>query len=115
MRNSMLDTGDAVSSGDNGGFGYSHPGVEIVKPKGEDVQFGAEPLPVDALVNAVRGRLAADPVIATDAFRIIVTREGRALLLNGTVVTSEAKEIAESVALGTPGVVDVVNRLVVKE
>ncbi|HEY1100418.1 MAG TPA: BON domain-containing protein [Myxococcota bacterium] len=110
MRN-MLDNGDPVSTGDNGGFGYTHKSVEVVHPKLNDVQFGADALPERALVDTVRARLNGDLSLGVDAHTIVVGREGRGIILSGTVSSKEAKELAEIVARGTPGVTDVYNEL----
>ena len=100
--------GDGFAAG--GGFGYVHKTVEIVKGEHENVALGAEPLPEESLVMVVMNRLEA---VGIDTRRVIIMRDDRQLFLRGTILTEEAKETAESIALGTPGVTGVINELTV--
>lgn len=104
--------GSDFSGGDNGGFGYIHKSVEIVKGEHENVQLGAEPLPEESLVMVVMNRLDG---VGIDTRRIAIEREERQLFLRGSVNTAELSETAESIALGTPGVTGVVNELSVSD
>jgi len=111
MRNGFSD-GEAFSGGDNGGFGYTHKIVEIVKGEHENVQLGAEPLPEESLVMVVMNRLEGAGI---DTRRVVIVRDERQLFLRGTIHSAELSEVAESIALGTPGVTGVVNELSVVE
>jgi len=111
MRNGFSD-GEAFSGGDNGGFGYIHKSVEIVKGEHENVQLGAEPLPEESLVSVVMNRLEG---VGIDTRRIIIVRDERQLIMRGTIISEERSEVAESIALGTPGVTGVVNELSIVE
>lgn len=111
----ILDNGDAVGSGDNGGHGRPSFGagprrgvVEIVKHHGEDVHLGAEPLTEQELVDAVLSRFGEEGI---DAQHVEIDRDGRNLVLRGVVATDEVARIAEIVASGTPGVMSVLNQL----
>ena len=107
-RNKMLDTGDLVSAGDNGGFGGAAGLRSIVRHHGEDVQLGGEPIAASKLVMTVLARLGAEGI---DAGHVDIFRDGRDLILRGRVATTKSSEVAESVARGTPGVTSVVNEL----
>lgn len=111
----ILDNGDAVGSGDNGGHGRPsfgpgprHGVVEIVKHHGENVSLGAEALAEQELVDAVLSRLDEEGI---NAQQVEIDRDGRNLVLRGVVASDEVARIAEIVASGTPGVMSVLNQL----
>ena len=110
MRGNMLDNGDAVSSGDNGGFAPgAKPGIiEIVKHHRENVLLGGEPIAEEELVKSLLARLGAEGI---QAEHVQIDRDGRDVVLRGAVATNDLRGIAESVVRGTPGVTSVVNEL----
>ena len=111
------DTGDFVGSGDNGSmgrptFGPSSERVDIRRhhPNPEELVIGAEPLPAEALVDAIYERLSVEVMDASD---VIIERDDRIVTLRGTVRSADASALVEIVARGTPGVERVDNELVV--
>jgi hypothetical protein len=111
------DTGDAVGSGDNGSmgrptFGPSGQRVDILRhhPNPDELMLGATPLPEEALVDAIYERLSVEAIDVSD---VAIEREMRDVTLRGRVRSAREAELVEIVARGTPGVVHVMNELVV--